>query len=109
MELDATAIGICLSIIGCFLFAALEFYKKQDFDISNIALVFLAIFAISAGGELIYAALKGDPKDLPSSWREYLGVAGMVGIGLSINYVRLAILKVWNSPQSIKKSSQIKE
>ena len=109
MSFDSTAIGICLSILGCFLFASLEFYKNKDFEIGNIALVFLAIFAISAGVELIYAALKGDPNNLPSSWREYLGVAGMVGIGLSINFVISAVKKVLTGPAEIQSSSPASE
>ena len=109
MSFDTTALGICLSIIGCILFAGLEFYKSKDFEIGNIALVFLAIFAITAGIELIYAALKGDPENLPSSWREYLGVAGMVGIGLSLNFVINAVKKVLDDPTHVKSSTQVNE
>lgn len=109
MSFDSTALGIGLSILGCILFAALEFYKNKDFEIGNIALVFLAIFAISAGVELIYAALKGDPNNLPSSWREYLGVAGMVGIGLSLNFVITAVKKVLTDPAETQSSSPASE
>ena len=87
MAFDSTALGIVVGIVGCIAFAALEFYKNKDFEIGNIALVFLAIFAVLSGLELIYAALKGDPKHLPAFWREYIAVAGMVGIGLSLNYM----------------------
>ncbi|MFY0678689.1 MAG: hypothetical protein JXR18_15540 [Neptuniibacter sp.] len=87
----------------------LEFIKKKGFDISNIALIFLAIFAISSGVELINAALIGDPNNLPSSWREYIGVAGMVGIGLSLNYVITAVKKVFSIPDEFDKTSQIKD
>lgn len=109
MSFDPTALGISLSIVGCILFACLEFYKNKDLEIGNIALVFLAIFAISAGAELIYAALKGDPNNLPSSWREYLGVAGMVGIGLSLNFVISAVKKVLREPSEVQDSSPANE
>jgi hypothetical protein len=58
----------------------------------------LAIFAILAGIELILAAIQGDPNNLPSTWREYLAVAGMVGIGLSLNFVVQALKKVLSIP-----------
>ncbi|MFY0678400.1 MAG: hypothetical protein JXR18_14075 [Neptuniibacter sp.] len=109
MVFDSTALGITISIFGCIAFALLEFIKKKDFDISNIALIFLAIFAISSGVELINAALIGDPNNLPSSWREYIGVAGMVGIGLSLNYVITAVKKVFSIPEEFEKQNKINE
>ncbi|PKG77083.1 hypothetical protein CXF80_01390 [Shewanella sp. Actino-trap-3] len=109
MSLDSTAIGITISIVGCVLFASLEFYKRKEFEISHIVLVFLAIFAILGGVEMIYAALVGDSKNLPSSWREYLGVAGMAGIGLSLNYVISAVKKVMAIPTPSKKSKQVSD
>ena len=109
MLFDTTAIGICLAIIACIGFAALEFHNNKDFEIGNIALVFLAIFAISSGIELIYAAIKGDPNNLPTNWREYLGVAGMVGIGLSINFVINAIKKTLKKTAPSKVSKQVSE
>ena len=109
MSLDSTAIGIALSIVGCFLFACLEFHKRKEFEISHIVLVFLAIFAISGGVEMIYTALVGDAENLPTSWREYLSVAGMAGIGLSLNYVISAVKKVLAIPTPIKKSKQVSD
>ncbi|WP_421333206.1 hypothetical protein [Aeromonas sp. 603607] len=94
MSFDGTAFGILVSVCFSFAFACLEFYKRRDFKVNNVALVFLAVYAISSGGELILAALHGDPNNLPSSWREYIGVAGMVGIGLSLNYVINAVKEV---------------
>ncbi len=98
MTLDITSLGIFLGIVGSIIFGALDFRRRHQFDISNIALVFLAIFAILAGIELILAAIKGDPNNLPSAWREYLAVAGMVGIGLSLNFVVQALKKVLSEP-----------
>lgn len=94
MSFDGTAFGILISVIFSISFAALEFYKRKDFKVNNVALVFLAVYAISSGVELILAALHGDPNNLPSSWREYIGVAGMIGIGLSLNFVINAIKDV---------------
>ncbi|MEZ8696692.1 hypothetical protein [Vibrio lentus] len=94
MSFDGTAFGILVSVCFSIAFACLEFYKRGDFKVNNVALVFLAVYAISSGCELIFAALHGDPNNLPSSWREYISVAGMVGIGLSLNYVINAVKEV---------------
>jgi len=100
MDIDTTALGITLGIVVSFIFGLLEFRHRQQIDIGNVTLVFLAIFAILAGIELIVAALQGDPNNLPSAWREYLAVAGMVGIGLSLNFVVQTAKKVMNPTQA---------
>ncbi len=102
MSFDGTALGILIGVVFSFAFACLEFYKRKDFKVNNVALVFLAVYAISSGFELIIAALHGDPSNLPSSWREYIGVAGMVGIGLSLNYVINAVKEVLASSPARK-------
>lgn len=98
MSFDITSLGISLGIVGSVAFGILEFRRKHQFDIGNVALVFLAIFAILAGIELIIAAFAGDPNNLPSAWREYLAVAGMIGIWLSLNFVVQALKKVMSIP-----------
>ena len=101
MTNDNTGLGILISIIGCAIFALYELYKKKDLDVTTMVLVFLAIFAVTAGIELIYAALKGNPNALPSSWREYLAVSGMTGIGLSIKYIITVVTKAAKVESSV--------
>jgi len=79
VNLDITSLGIFLGTIGSIIFGVLEFRRRHQ---------------VLAGVELISAAFAGDPNNLPSAWREYLAVAGMVGIGLSLNFVVQALKKV---------------
>nr|VFJ88737.1 MAG: hypothetical protein BECKLFY1418A_GA0070994_100542 [Candidatus Kentron sp. LFY] len=97
MEMDSTALGIACGVIGSGIFAFLEIvihrrHRRNRIDTArNIALVFFSILAIFSGGELIFVAFQGDPDNLPPTWRQYLALAGVVGVGLAFDYsIRIA-------------------
>jgi drug/metabolite transporter (DMT)-like permease len=94
MEFDSTTLGILLGIIGTISFILAEIYYKKDLQVINSVVIFLALYAIVIGGDLIYAALHGDSSDLPTAWREYLGVAGVVCIGLSVQHIIASLKKL---------------
>jgi len=87
MSFDSTAIAITCALVGTGLFVVVEFYRHKEIEVTNSVVIFLAIYAVFGGGDLISAALVGDPDNLPKNWREYLGVAGVVGIGLSLQHI----------------------
>lgn len=87
MSFDSTAIAIICALIGTAIFFVVEFIRYKEIEVTNSVVIFLAIYAVWGGSELIAAALAGDPSNLPKSWREYLGVAGVVGIGLSLQHI----------------------
>lgn len=95
MSLDSTAIAIAVSLAGTGAFLLLEFIRHKEIDVTNCVVIFLALYAVFGGYELIAAALNGDPENLPRTWREYLGVAGVVGIGLSLQHIIKTVKKVW--------------
>lgn len=96
MAFDITGLGIAAGIICAFIYAVTELIRHKDLEVINSAVVFLTIFAIVAGGNLILVAMKGDPQNLPSTWREYLGAAGVVGIGLSLQHLVNVVKKVFS-------------
>lgn len=87
MSFDSTAIAIICALVGTVIFLIIEFIRHKEIEVTNSVVIFLAIYAVWAGSELIVAALAGDPSNLPKNWREYLGVAGVVGIGLSLQHI----------------------
>lgn len=95
MPFDITGIGIVVALIGTAIFAAIEMFRHKDIEVMNSVVVFLALYAMVAGTKLISAALYGDPESLPSSWREYLCVAGVVGIGLSLQHLIKSTKKIF--------------
>jgi len=85
--MDTTAIGIGLGLVGATLFGLFVAFKLHTFDMQNTVLVFLALFAVPGGVDLLRFAIKGQESDLPNNWREYLAVAAVVGIGLSADFL----------------------
>ena len=95
MVFDSTAIAIIAALIGTVGFLLLEFYRRKEVDVANCVVIFLAFYAVFGGFDLIAAAVDGDPDNLPKTWREYLGVSGVVAIGLSLQH----IIKTWGCPR----------
>nr|VFK66743.1 MAG: hypothetical protein BECKUNK1418G_GA0071005_110614 [Candidatus Kentron sp. UNK]VFK72201.1 MAG: hypothetical protein BECKUNK1418H_GA0071006_11017 [Candidatus Kentron sp. UNK] len=87
MSFDPTTIVIVAALIGAGIFFFVEFILRKDIEVINSAIIFLAIYAISQGYLLIETALSGDPDNLPKAWRGYLGLAGVIVIGLSLRYI----------------------
>lgn len=96
--MDITATGIAIGICGVVIFAVIQLIRQRTFDVINSVLVFLALFTIPLGVDLLRAAFIGDEKNLPTSWREYLAVAAAVGIGLAFSYIVRAFKSVWRKP-----------
>lgn len=93
--MDATAIGISGGLACAVAYTVIRAIRQTSFDIGTVLLVFLAGFAIPGGGQLIRAALAGDPDALPQSWREYVAVAGIAAIGLSLHYLVQSHRNAW--------------
>lgn len=87
MNLDHTGIGIVCGVVTAILYAVVEHWRKKDFQVINCVVMFLAVFGVIASVVLIQAALQGDPNKLPSSWREYLAVAGVVSLALASQHI----------------------
>lgn len=101
--MDATAFGILLGLGACSLYSLIRIVRQKSFDIRDIGttmLCFLAGFTLPAGATLISAGVRGTPSSLPSSWREYVAVAGVAAIGLAIQYLIEACRAVWPKPAS---------
>jgi len=94
MTFDITGMGIAAGILFAAIYAITELIRNKGLEVINSAVVFLTIFAIVAGGNLIAVAMEGNPNNLPSSWREYLGAAGVVGIGLSLQHLISVVKKL---------------
>lgn len=96
--MDTTAIGIAIGIVGVAIFATILAIRQRTFNVANSVLVFLAFFAVSVGADLLRAAFLGNEKNLPKSWREYIAVAAVVGIGLSLNFLVRTLRSAWTRP-----------
>ena len=107
MPFDVTGAGIAVGILGAAIYAIVELIRHKDLEVINSAVVFLTILATIAGANLIVVAVEGDPQNLPSSWREYLGAAGVVGIGLSLQHL-IAVIRRVLSPKISRSESVMK-
>ncbi|MEH6555899.1 hypothetical protein [Pseudoalteromonas tetraodonis] len=96
MAFDITGIAIIAGIVGAAVYAAVELIRHRDLEVINSAVVCLTIIAMVAGGNLISVAMDGDPENLPTTWREYITVAGVVGIGLSMQQMINVIKKLFS-------------
>nr|VFK54246.1 MAG: hypothetical protein BECKTC1821F_GA0114240_100485 [Candidatus Kentron sp. TC] len=57
MAFDSIALGIALGVAGSLVFWLLEFFRhRREHDIRKIALVFLSVFGIVGGIDLIVVA-----------------------------------------------------
>lgn len=92
--MDTTAWGIAAGAVGTAAFAVLKAFRHKTFDLENSVVVFLGLFALLTGAELLKVALLGEEADLPHTWRQYLAVAAIVAIGLSANYLTRAFRSV---------------
>ncbi|MBI4833404.1 MAG: hypothetical protein HY811_01105 [Planctomycetes bacterium] len=93
--MDTTALGIMAGIGGVFVFVIIQLFRQRTWNIINTVLVFLAYFSIPAGVDLLMAAFWGDEKKLPELWRQYIVVASIVVIGVSIQFVIQTLKSAW--------------
>ncbi len=95
MPRDTIAIGIALGVIGVLLYVPIRGWRQKSFDLAFTVLVFLAGFSIPGGVVLIAAGWTGNPEDLPFSWRQHVVVAGIVTMGLALQFLWQEALRVW--------------
>ncbi len=95
--MDATSVGIVLGLVFASAYALLRLWARLGFELGQTVLIFLAAFSVPGGVALIGAGLIGNPAGLPSSWREYVSVAGIVAIGLAVHHVAIAFSASWRS------------
>src|SRR6185503_12640098 len=93
--LDTTTIGIVAGLVVAGGYSLTRALRQKSFDIGATMLIFLAGFAIPGGTHLISAALSGNPNTLPNNWREYVAVAGIAAIGLSLHYIVKSFRAAW--------------
>jgi drug/metabolite transporter (DMT)-like permease len=93
--LDTTTIGIVAGLVVAGSYSLTRALRQKSFDIGATMLMFLAGFAIPGGAHLISAALSGNPSTLPSNWREYVAVAGIAAIGLSLQQIVKSFRNAW--------------
>ena len=96
--MDTIGIGIAGGLLATVFYTLTRAVRQKSFDIGTTMLVFLAGFSIPGGVKLIRAALSGNPNDLPSSWREYMAVAGIAAIGISTHFIVQSLRNVWAKP-----------
>nr|VFK18227.1 MAG: hypothetical protein BECKLFY1418C_GA0070996_104011 [Candidatus Kentron sp. LFY] len=106
---DPIAVGIIVALIGFIIFIVVEIVHKKDIDVRNSAVIFSAIYAVFQGYQLIVTAVVGDPNNLPKAWRGYLGLAGVVVIGLSLQYILKTFRKVIEKPLEKKEMNDENE
>jgi drug/metabolite transporter (DMT)-like permease len=85
--MDVTGIGIVAGLVTAGAYSAMALLRRRRFELEITIVVFLSGVGVVVGGVLILVALSGDPAKLPSSWRDYVAVAGIVAIGISLRYV----------------------
>jgi hypothetical protein len=85
--MDTTTIGIIAGLFCAGVDVGLHLYLKKGPDMQCVILVFLAAFSIPSGLGLIMAGCHGKVESLPSNWREYVAVSGIVAIWLSGKYI----------------------
>lgn len=93
--MDATTIGIALGLVATAAYSIVRAVRQKTFDLGSTLLVFLAGFSVPAGASLIAAAVSCNPATLPTSWREYVVVAGIAVIGLALQYLVQSFRAAW--------------
>ena len=101
--LDTTTIGIVAGLVVAAGYSLVRAFRQKSFDIGATMLMFLGGFAIPGGAHLISAGLSGNASTLPTNWREYVAVAGIAAIGLSLHHIVRSFRRAW--PKQIAPSS----
>jgi hypothetical protein len=104
--IDTTAIGIVTGLVVTGAYSLIRALRQKSFDIGAMLLMFLAGFAIPGGAHLIIAALSGNPNILPNTWREYVTVAGIAAIGLSLHQIVKSFRSVWPKRATISPADE---
>jgi drug/metabolite transporter (DMT)-like permease len=108
--LDTTAVGIALGVVVVVLYTTAKVWRQKSFDLTDlpvILVVFLAVFSVPGGVVLIAAGVSGRPEDLPTSWRQYVALAGIVTMGFALRYLWQAVQSVW--PGKATPATEVKE
>nr|VFJ67151.1 MAG: hypothetical protein BECKFW1821B_GA0114236_112612 [Candidatus Kentron sp. FW] len=106
MSFDSMTMGIVAALISASIFIVIEVIRKKDIDVRNSIVMFSAVYAVFQGYQLIETAVMGNPDNLPETWRIYVGLTGLIVIGLSLQYILKIFSKVME--RSAKEEKQIK-
>ena len=105
--MDITATGITGGILAAVVYTVVRGIRQRSFEIGAMILIFLAGFSIPGGVKLIYSAWTGNQNTLPSSWREYVAVAGIAVIGLAAHFLIQSFRNVWPKRASIMEPDEL--
>lgn len=105
-SLDSTAIAILFGVAVAVILAAWHAVRHQSINVPTIALDFLAVFGLLAAADLIWAAFLGDANALPSAWREYVAVAGVVGMGFALQHLTGTLAGLTRKPPAAAVSDE---
>lgn len=96
MSYDATSIGICLGLVSAVSFVGFNACRRRSPELRTGVTLFLAGFALPGATMLIAAGISGDQMDLPTSWRQHVGVAGVVMLWLSGDILLKRLMEAWS-------------
>ena len=82
--LDINSLSIGIGAVGALLYLATMLIRRREFNPIDASLVFIAIVTIATGFEMIYVAIIGDIERLNESWKVYITVAAIIGIGVAM-------------------------
>lgn len=88
--MDLTGWSIALGLAGAGPLALLRVFRHGRLDVAGAVTLFLGLFSIPLALASIWAAIVGDPNQLPSNWRELLSVAGVVTLLLTLWVIKKA-------------------
>lgn len=82
--MDLTGWSIAFGLLGAAPMAIMKLLRHERPDLAGTVTLFLGVFSLPLAIACIRAAIVGDPKELPSSWRELLAVAGIVTVAMTL-------------------------
>ena len=91
--MDRTGLAIILGAVGAAAYSAIA-VRSGRFSLSKLATVVTALYVIPLGMQLVMVAYGGRVDELPERWREFVALAGIIGIGLAAKAIFGAFLGV---------------
>jgi hypothetical protein len=106
--MDAVAIGVVLGLLGTTAYAVIRALRQRSFDLGGMVLTFVGLFSLPGAVVLIRAGFTGNLADLPDLWREHIVVAGVVVIGLTMQFLAVSFLDVWSKKAATDRKGEEK-
>jgi hypothetical protein len=104
--MNSTALGIVCSTLVCVLHSFIRLWRGKPLNIRLIFVLFGGVFVIPAGAEMIRAAYTGNFGDLPNSWPQYVGAAGVIAVGLPVEYLLKTLGEAWRPDDATGKAEE---